>query len=115
MKRFLILPILTVVVLCAQAQQYRFVAKVTKSRDCCMGISSSESRTRCYFAGKVSGNFLCEGTYTYFDSTVSGKSGTNGRSTAEMMKQTTFESWDFKNTWKITEGKNYLTLRCFDE
>lgn len=32
-----------------------------------------------------------------------------------MKKQSTYESWDFKNTWKITEGKTYPTLRCFDK
>ena len=81
----------------------------------CYAISN-RSATRCYFAGKVSGSrFYCYGTYTYFDSTVSGKTGRNGYSTADMMKQSTYESWDFKNTWKITEGKTYPTLRCFDK
>lgn len=81
----------------------------------CYAISN-RSATRCYFAGEVSGSiFNCNGTYTYFDSTVSGKTGSNGYSTDDMMKQSRYESWDFKNTWKITEGKTYPTLRCFDK
>ena len=84
----------------------------------CNGISCGGTHNIwCYFAGKVSANysFGCGGTYTYFDSTVSGKSGTNGLPTEEMMKQATYESWDFKTVWKITEGKTYPTLRCFDK
>lgn len=81
----------------------------------CYAISHN-SALRCYFAGKVSSSyFYCNGTYTYFDSRVSAKTGNNGYSTADMMKQSTYESWDFKNIWKITEGKTYPTLRCFDK
>jgi len=83
----------------------------------CYGLSGYDVR-KCYFAGKISRSnsyFTCSGSYTYFDSTVSGKTGSNGYSTAYMMKQSTYESWDFKNTWKITEGKTYPTLRCFDK
>ncbi|MBQ4391886.1 MAG: hypothetical protein II826_02105 [Prevotella sp.] len=92
----------------------------TLSGNMCYGLSS-QNVTRCYFAGKIlyngydASNFYCNGTYTYFDSTVSNKAGNNGYSTADMMKQSTYESWDFKNTWKITEGKTYPTLRCFDK
>lgn len=92
----------------------------TLSGNMCYGLSS-QNVTRCYFAGKIiyngydASNFYCNGTYTYFDSTVSEKTGNNGYSTADMMKQSTYESWDFKNTWKITEGKTYPTLRCFDK
>jgi hypothetical protein len=87
------------------------------SGDYCDGISHGGNHTRCYFAGGVSTyyRFTCGGTYTYFDSTVSGQSGSNGYSTEDMMKQATYESWDFKNVWKITEGKSYPTLRCFDK
>lgn len=83
----------------------------------CYGISFRGEKTRCYFAGKVSTQktFSCEGSYTYFDSTVSGIMGSNGYNTENMMKQATYESWDFMKIWKITEGKTYPTLRCFDK
>lgn len=82
----------------------------------CDGISIGGNHSRCYYAGEVScQRFSCGGTYTYFDTTVSGQSGSNGYSTEDMMKQATYESWDFKKIWKITEGKTYPTLRCFDK
>lgn len=83
----------------------------------CDGISRGGTHERCYFAGRVSPDvyFSCGGTYTYFDSTVSGQNGDNGRSTIDMKKQSTYESWDFNNIWKITEGQTYPTLRCFDK
>ena len=73
--------------------------------------------TKCYYAGKVEAHYFYSnvGTYTYYDSTIAGFNDSNGYSTAYMMKQSTYESWDFKNTWKITEGKTYPTLRCFDK
>lgn len=83
-----------------------------------------DTPNRCYYAGQVTTNgwFLCGGNYTYFDKDVINTTSFNGnetrsnsRSTADMMKQSTYESWDFKNTWKITEGKTYPTLRCFDK
>lgn len=33
------------------------------------------------------------------------------RTTAEMMKRSTYKNWDFVNVWKIKEGKSYPTLK----
>ena len=33
-----------------------------------------------------------------------------GRTTAEMMQQSTFENWDFINIWAIGENQTYLCL-----
>lgn len=93
------------------------LSSLSSSYSHCYGIGRGDV-TRCYYAGEVANNgygFYCSGSYTYFDSTVSGRTGNNGYSTTYMMKQSTYESWDFKNTWKITEGKTYPTLRCFDK
>lgn len=88
----------------------------------CYGISSG-SVSKCYYAGKVSSSsyyFRCGGTYTYYDnSSVSTKNGSsdsqNARTTAQMKTQSNYEGWDFTTIWKITEGKTYPTLRCFDK
>ena len=81
--------------------------------------SISRTHTKCYYAGKASAtyNFDCSGTYSYFDSIIIGTTKffnyTNARTTSQMMSQSNYEGWDFLNTWKITEGKTYPTLRCF--
>ena len=57
-----------------------------------------------------------DGTVTgcYYDSTTSGHSdegkGTP-KTTEDLMKQETFEGWDFENTWYIAEGSSYPVLR----
>lgn len=77
--------------------------------------------SKCYYAGKASPTyyFHCPGTYTYFDQTIIGTSSLydkdNARTTSQMNTQSNYEGWDFANTWKITEGKTYPTLRCFDK
>lgn len=88
---------------------------------CCYGIGDdSGNTTRCYYAGKASQcySFECSGSYTYYDSGIIGTTNinntSNARTTAQMMTQSNYEGWDFNNTWKITEGKSYPTLRCFD-
>ena len=93
-------------------------------------IGGGEQRgtiTKCYFAGKVKmGNrtpdFNCSGTYTYYDSQIIGTikadymtNTNNSRTTFQMMQQSNYEDWDFDNIWKISEGKTYPTLRCFDK
>lgn len=84
----------------------------------------SDNHTKCYFSGKciTDGWFSCRGSYSYFDKDVVSTNSFNGndtrnnaRSTQEMKKQSTYENWDFTNTWKISEGKTYPTLRCFDK
>lgn len=88
----------------------------------CYGISNNTiSIKRCYYAGKASPTsyFHCSGAYTYFDQTIIGTScldnKDNARTTSQMKTQSNYEGWDFTNTWKITEGKTYPTLRCFDK
>lgn len=87
----------------------------------CYGIGGG-TVNRCYYAGKANAStrFYCIGTYTYYDNTIivkgyDDRSTENARTTAQMKTQSNYESWDFKNTWKITEGKTYPTLRCFDK
>lgn len=91
------------------------------------GIGNSV--TRCYYAGKVSPSesyyyyldFYCSGTYTYYDNNVLNiqpydtQTSNNARTTSQMKTQSNYEGWDFTNIWKITEGKTYPTLRCFDK
>lgn len=84
--------------------------------------SISRTHTKCYYAGKASPTdyFYSSGTYSYFDNTLGttnvysyDNTKTNARTTSQMMSQSNYEGWDFLNTWKITEGKTYPTLRCF--
>ena len=87
------------------------------------GIGTSVSPYRivkCYFAGTMnSGVFACEGTYTYYDTDCLGTNdyytAKYGRTTVQMKTQSNYEGWDFTSVWKITEGKTYPTLRCFDK
>ena len=94
---------------------------ISLSGNGCYGISGGNI-TKCYFAGKASPTqnsyFTCSGTYTYFDKTIIGTNRlyeTNSRTTSQMKTQSNYEGWDFTSTWKITEGKTYPTLRCFDK
>ena len=84
------------------------------------------SVTKCYYAGKATllhnyNSFYCQGTYTYFDnsivgtSRISSSSNNCARTTSQMKTQSNYEGWDFASVWKITEGKTYPTLRCFDK
>lgn len=89
----------------------------------CYAISWEGSASKCYYSGKVSSSsyyFSCGGTYTYYDSSnVTPKNNAsnsqNARSTAQMKTQSNYEGWDFTTIWKITGGKTYPTLRCFDK
>lgn len=98
----------------------------------CSGIRRySGTVTKCYYAGKAIlqsdewgyyyGYFNCDGSYTYFDKNiivaerVDNASLNNARTTAQLMTQSNYEGWDFTNIWKITEGRTYPTLRCFDK
>lgn len=77
------------------------------------------SGTRCYFAGSATTSssaptFGCSGNLTYYNSETVGIAGENGRTTAQMRHQSTYEGWDFVNTWRINEGMDYPKLRCFD-
>ena len=77
---------------------------------------------RCYSIGKVSGRggglvgFNWRGGITedsYWDTQTSGKTssyGGTGKTTREMLQQSTFENWDFDETWDIKEGESYPFL-----
>ncbi len=84
--------------------------------------------TNCYSTGLVptietSGGFIGENSETpsiitscYYDSQTSGHSDNNGRgiprTTAEMKTQSTYEGWDFTDTWVVSPSINdgYPTL-----
>jgi hypothetical protein len=84
---------------------------------------------RCYSTGYLSGNSNLGGfcvfqdtsnfskiTSCYWDTQTSGiteSDGGEGKTTAEMMMQSTFENWDFDNIWCIVEGKTYPRLQHF--
>lgn len=54
-------------------------------------------------------------TNSYYDSITSGQLDDEGKgipkTTDDLMKQATFEGWDFENTWYIKEGSSYPVLR----
>jgi acetyltransferase-like isoleucine patch superfamily enzyme len=56
-------------------------------------------------------------TNSYWDTETSGQSwssGGTGKTTAEMMQQSTFETWDFVGIWAIKEGASYPYLQWQD-
>lgn len=73
---------------------------------------------RCYAVGKVVGSETTGGLVgeigrsfdvenSYWDTDTSEQAGSavgTGKSTAEMMEQSTFEGWDFTNIWAINSG-----------
>jgi hypothetical protein len=78
--------------------------------------------TNCYFAGTIAGDagsfagYINENLATscYYDTDVTGiLDGDLGRTTAEMMQESTYVGWDFDNVWSIDEGQGYPTLRMF--
>ncbi|MDD4280452.1 MAG: GLUG motif-containing protein, partial [Candidatus Sumerlaeales bacterium] len=81
--------------------------------------------TNCYATGEVSGGSFSNGlvsggsvTNCYYDKETTGHSGTGmgtPKTTAEMKQQSTYENWDFTDTWKIVEGASYPYLRAFGE
>ena len=53
-------------------------------------------------------------TFSYWNVEASGQStskGGEGKTTYEMKQQSTFEGWNFNNTWQIQEGATYPYLR----
>ena len=77
---------------------------------------------RCYSTGKLSGDGgglvgsnWNDGVTTdsYWDINTSGKSssyGGTGKTTTQMMQQSTFAGWDFENVWLIEEDQTYPYL-----
>ncbi len=89
--------------------------------------------TNSYATGLVSGTSYIGGLIgwlgssvnsSYWDITSTGRasgcgyrSGTFnavGKPTGEMLKEATFEGWDFTNTWAINEGESYPYFQAFD-
>jgi hypothetical protein len=83
---------------------------------------------RCYSIGSPSGNTIggfCglnenpnDGQIisSYWDtqtSEIDTSDGGEGKTTAEMMMQSTFVDWDFDNVWCMVEGKTYPQLQHF--
>ena len=66
------------------------IVKARKSKKGILGYPSVDSLKHCYF-----------------DSTVTGLSDRDGRTTAEMLKKATFEGFDFDTVWAIREGVSY--------
>ncbi len=89
--------------------------------------------TNCYFAGTVTvagdeglgggfhGNGVGELTSIYYDVDVSGITDLNtaggtsegARITDDLTQTSTFEDWDFANTWFVDEDQDYPKLRMF--
>ncbi|MCE5263845.1 MAG: filamentous hemagglutinin N-terminal domain-containing protein [Deltaproteobacteria bacterium] len=52
--------------------------------------------------------------FSFWNTQTSGlttSDGGTGKTTAEMKSQATYTGWDFTNTWQISEGQTYPTLR----
>ena len=65
--------------------------------------------------GHYSGGVTDKGVFnSYWDTQVSGlqisDGGGEGKTTAELYSQATFNTWDFNQTWSIEEGVSYPTL-----
>ncbi len=86
----------------------------------------------CYAAAAVSGKDDIGGLigrkYTSYDGTVENSywdtevsgllvspGGGEGKTTAEMKQQATFEGWDFAGLWQIEEGVSYPSFKPFDQ
>lgn len=64
---------------------------------------------------KFSGPFIPVNSYWDIDSSgLSTSAGGEGKTTAQMMSQSTFIGWDFDNIWGICEGDTYPWLRWQD-
>jgi hypothetical protein len=82
---------------------------------------------KCYSKGSVSGDNdvggFCgfnerEVVSSFWDTQTSGISasaGGEGKTTAEMMTQSTYEGWDFEEVWCLVEGKTYPHLRAIED
>lgn len=91
------------------------------------GIHRYGTITTSYSTGVVSGNGNVGGLVglmydggtainSYWDTETSGQAtsaGGTGKTTAEMLQQANFISWDFTNTWRIYPGHTYPLLKSF--
>lgn len=67
--------------------------------------------------GIIGGNFFGSGEdmkSCYYDSTVAALGGIDGYSTELMLKQSTYEGFDFNSVWAIQEGKSYPYFKGMD-
>ena len=102
-----------------------------------IGGVSLATITNCYYAGSIACNGEAGGfvgnnygstlTQCYWDVDISGEidmcssqeegatgcDNSSGKTTAEMMQQSTFTNWDFINVWGIGEGQTYPYLRKY--
>ena len=84
--------------------------------------------SNCYSSCRVSGDIYVGGLIgfnnmatpdiinSFWDIETSGQTGSaggEGKTTAEMMQQSTFEGWDFVNVWEIGENQTYPYLRKY--
>lgn len=94
-----------------------------------VGVNKCDIETS-FAAGKVSGQEFCGGLIGWADKgsivdcyCVSNSGGqpvsalglsleSQGKTSAEMMRQSTFPGWDFEKTWQIVEDHAYPDLRC---
>ncbi len=68
-------------------------------------------------AGIIGGNFFGSGENMkscYYDSTVAALGKTGGNSTESMLKQSTYEGFNFDSVWTIQEGKSYPYFKGMD-
>ncbi len=88
-----------------------------------IGNNSNSSITNSYSVGKVIGSsnvggliglFTSNISNSYYNSQTSGQTDTGKgipKNTTEMMIESTFQNWDFINSWQINESYNYPKIR----
>jgi hypothetical protein len=80
-----------------------------------IGMVSSENEIA-GFCSEQGGSGKEEIISSYWDtqtSEIDSSDGGEGKTTAEMMMQSTFVDWDFDNVWCMVEGKTYPQLQHF--
>ncbi len=67
--------------------------------------------------GLLGRNLLSSISQSYWDKETTGQTtsdgGGTGKTTVEMMQQTTYAGWNFDDDWRIDEGKTYPVIRVF--
>ena len=70
------------------------------------------------FCSIQGGSGIEEINYCYWDTQTSGTTesdGGTGKTTAEMMMQSTFETWDFDEIWCMAENETYPHLKAIED
>ncbi|MCX6154134.1 MAG: hypothetical protein NT007_08240 [Candidatus Kapabacteria bacterium] len=87
-------------------------------------LGSIGNSYNCYFSGYLEGegtrNFFNYGSNNYWNKDYypdadSFKCYGIPKTSAEMMKRSTYKGWDFDSVWCIDEGKDYPRLRAFNK